>query len=239
MAHLLGLRSDETALAGGVGALEGICEVTCHLPMTLVLAPSTLAVAALVVRFAGSDEAHPVPFAKSETAKVFRAERSSRTSASRDEAQDIRPAMQSLRKLTAPTPLVQNTACPKDIAATTIMIAIMIAPINRIFAIPAVAADTPENPKNPATMEIRKNISAHFNISPLPTAALSQPAGVELVPNAWETFGANPWPACLRSASSLAIVEVFQARSHERNLTPALAKGGRLAHLSPRRPSAT
>jgi hypothetical protein len=135
--------------------------------------------------------------------------------------------------------LVQNTACPKEIAATTIMIAIMIAPINRIFAIPAVAADTPENPKNPATMEIRKNISAHFNISPLPAAALSQPAGVELVPNAWETFGADPWPACLLSASSLAIVEVFQARSRESNLTPALAKGGRMAHLNPRRPSAT
>ena len=61
MAHLLGLQSDDTGLAGGVGALAGIYEVTCHLPMTLVLAPSTPAVAALVVLFAGLDEAHPVP----------------------------------------------------------------------------------------------------------------------------------------------------------------------------------
>jgi hypothetical protein len=135
----------------------------------------------------------PSPFAKSDIAKMFRVERVIQNlgvrRALRRETSDWLAATSegSWRR-----GLVQNTACPKEIAATTIMIAIMIAPINRIFAIPAVAADTPENPKNPATMEIRKNISAHFNISPLPAAALSQPAGVELVPNAWETFGADP-----------------------------------------------
>jgi hypothetical protein len=62
----------------------------------------------------------------------------------------------------------QNTAWPREIAATIIIIAIMIAPINSIFAIPAVAADTPENPKKPATIEIKKKISAHFSIVRLP-----------------------------------------------------------------------
>jgi hypothetical protein len=43
----------------------------------------------------------------------------------------------------------QITAWPIEIAVTTIMIATMIASMNRILATLAVAADTPENPKNP------------------------------------------------------------------------------------------
>jgi hypothetical protein len=58
-----------------------------------------------------------------------------------------------------------NTAWPTDIAATRMMMAMMIAPMNRIFAMPAVAADNPENPKNPATREIKKKISAYLSIA--------------------------------------------------------------------------
>ena len=39
---------------------------------------------------------------------------------------------------------------------------------NRIFAIPAVAAERPEKPKKPATREITKKISAHFSIAFFP-----------------------------------------------------------------------
>ena len=41
---------------------------------------------------------------------------------------------------------------------------IVMAMKNRIFAIPAVAAERPEKPKSPAINEITKKISAHFNI---------------------------------------------------------------------------
>jgi len=40
-----------------------------------------------------------------------------------------------------------------------------IATANKILATLAVAADTPENPKKPATSEITKNIRAHFNMT--------------------------------------------------------------------------
>jgi hypothetical protein len=39
-----------------------------------------------------------------------------------------------------------------------------IAKKKRILATPAVAAETPENPKNPATTEITKKMIVHFNI---------------------------------------------------------------------------
>jgi hypothetical protein len=106
------------------------------------------------------------------------------------------------------TSLDQNTAWPKEIAATTIMIAIMIAPMKSSFAIPAEAADTPEYPKKPATMEIRKKISAHLSICSLSTKTAitthGSATGSKRLGDFWRPYR---WPACLCSRSSLARAE--------------------------------
>ena len=39
---------------------------------------------------------------------------------------------------------------------------------NRIFAMPAVAAERPLNPKKPATIEITKKIRAHLSMAGTP-----------------------------------------------------------------------
>jgi hypothetical protein len=52
----------------------------------------------------------------------------------------------------------------------------MIAMKNRTLAIPAVAAERPEKPKKPATMEITKKISAHFNTYSSLSLAVPQPS---------------------------------------------------------------
>lgn len=52
--------------------------------------------------------------------------------------------------------------------STTKMMKMTIAIANRTLAIFDVAADTPEKPKNPATIEITRKIKAHFSIVEFP-----------------------------------------------------------------------
>lgn len=61
--------------------------------------------------------------------------------------------------------LSQSTIPPAMIASTRKTRNMATAIKNSILAIPAVAAETPEKPKKPATREIKKKIKAHFNIS--------------------------------------------------------------------------
>lgn len=53
---------------------------------------------------------------------------------------------------------------------------------NKIFAMPAVAEETPEKPKNPATTEITAAIKAHFNMAKLKQEKSVESVGSETRP---------------------------------------------------------
>ena len=58
----------------------------------------------------------------------------------------------------------QRIAPPATTASTTKIRKRTIAMVKRIFAMPAVAEDTPEKPKNPAITETTAAMIAHLNI---------------------------------------------------------------------------
>src|SRR5690349_15163026 len=64
----------------------------------------------------------------------------------------------------------QNIAFPTITARITTPIASTRNTKNKIFAMLAAPAATPVNPKNPATIEIRKNMSAHLSMGRSPYA---------------------------------------------------------------------
>lgn len=71
----------------------------------------------------------------------------------------------------------QKRASPASSPSTRKTTKIASATKNNHFAIVAAPADTPEKPKNPATAEMMKNISAHFNIATSPCLEQTLAAG--------------------------------------------------------------